>query len=115
MGYIKKIRNICRNSGTWGSPDAVKVGPLHEGPPRIHSRPRNKTGRWAPHLPHGVVARATSATKTKDSGTLWVPLNPEPTVRLPGTPMPGRRPGSVPGANAQNAKEISLPAPAGSS
>ena len=80
-----------------------------------HSRPRHKTGRWAPHLPHGIVAHATSATKAKDSGTLRVPLDPEASFRLPGTPMPGRRPGSVPGANVQNAKEISLPAPAGSS
>ena len=112
----KNNKNIvCRNSGTWGSPDAVKVGPPHEGPPRTHSRPRHKADRWASHLPHGVVAHATPATKTKDSGTLRVPLNPEARVRLPGTPMPGRRPGSVPGTDAQNAKEISLPAPARSS
>ena len=63
----------CRNSGTWGSPDAVKVGPPHVGPPRRHSRSRHKTGRWAPHLPHGVPAHATSTTKAKDSGTRRVP------------------------------------------
>ena len=41
----------CRNSGTWGSPDVVKVGPPHLGPPRRQSRPRHKAGRWPPICP----------------------------------------------------------------
>ena len=105
----------CRNSGTWGSPDAVKVGPPHVGPPRRRSRPRHKTGRWPPHLPHGVPAHAASTTKARDSGTVRGPLDPEAGVEVPGTPTPGRRPGSPPGTNLQCAKRISLPALAGSS
>ena len=84
----------CRNSGTWGSPDAVKVGPSHMGPLRRHSRPRHKTGRWPPHLPHGVPTRAASTSKARNLGTLRAPLDPEDGVEVPGTPTPGRRPGS---------------------
>ena len=112
----KWLKNyICRNSGTWGSPDAVKVGPPHVGPPGRHSRPRHKTGIWAPHLPHGAPAHAASTTKARDSGTLRGPLDPEAGVEVPETPTPGRRPDSFPGTNLQRAMRISLPAPAGSS
>ena len=94
----------CRNSGTWGSPDAVKVGPPHVGPPRRHSRP--------PHLPHSIPTHAASTNKAKNPGTLRGPLDPKAGVEVPGTPTPGRRPGSSPGTNLQRTIKISLPAPA---
>ena len=53
----------------------------------------------APHLPHGASVHATSTTKAKDSGTLRGPLDPEEGMEVPGTPTPGRRPGSTPGTN----------------
>ena len=60
--------------------------------------------------------RAASRTKARDSGTLWGPLDPEAGMEVPGTPTPGRRPSSSPGANLHTrAKRISLPAQAGSS
>ena len=85
------------------------------GPPRRHSRPRHKTGRWDPHLPHGVPTHVASTTKAKDPGTLRGPLDSEAGMEVPATPMPGRRPGSPPVTNLQYAKRISLPALAGSS
>ena len=77
----------CRNSGTWGSPDAVKVGPPL-GPPRRHSRPRHKTGRWAPHLPHGDHTTTASITTAKDRGTPlpWGPPQPGRIRGGPGDP-----------------------------
>ena len=98
--------HVCRNSGTWGSPDAVKVGPPHVGPPRRHSRPRHKTGRCPPHLPHGVRMNTASTTKAKDQRTPRGPLYPEADMEVPGTPAPGRRPGSPPGTSLQRAKRI---------
>ena len=71
-----------------GFPDAVKVGPSHMGPPRRHSRPRHKTGRCPPHLPHGVPTRATSTTKAKDPRTLRGPLDPEAGLEVPGPRRP---------------------------
>ena len=68
-----------------------------------------------PHLPHGIQMDTTSTTKAKDWGTLRGPLNPEEDIDVPGTPPPGRRPGSPPGTNLQRAMKISLPALAGSS
>ena len=67
------------------------------------------------HLPHGIPTHAASANKAKSPGTLWGPLDPEAGVEVPGTPTPGRRPGSFPGTNLQRAMRISLPAPAESS
>ena len=51
-GYRDYARGLLSQQWNMGSPDAVKVGPPHVGPPRRLSRPRHKTGRWAPHLPH---------------------------------------------------------------
>ena len=56
-----------------------------------------------------------STTKAKDLGTPRGPLDPEADMEVPGTPTPGRRPGSPPGTNLQCARRISLPALAGSS
>ena len=56
-----------------------------------------------------------STTKAKDQGTPRGPLNPKEDVEVPGTPAPGRRPGSPPGTNLQRATKISLPALVGSS
>ena len=79
----------CRNSGTWGSTDAVKVGPPPVGPPRRRSRPRFKTGRWAPHLPHHDQTSTASTTTAKDRGTPRGP--PQPGRRRGGPGDPGAR------------------------
>ena len=41
------INSCCRNSGTWGSPNAAKLGPPPVGPPRRRTRQGVKTDRWA--------------------------------------------------------------------
>ena len=99
------LKGICRNSGTWGSPDAVKVDRPHVGPPTRHSRSRHKTGRCPPHLPHGIQMDTASTTKAKDWETLRSPLNPEEDMEVPRTPTPGRRPGSPPGTNLHTREE----------
>ena len=77
----KIFLQFCHNSGTRGSPDAFKVGPPPVGSPRRRTRQGFKTGRWAPHLPHGNQARTASTTTTKGWGTSR------------GHPQPGRRRG----------------------
>ena len=106
-----QIFGMCPNSGTWGSPDAVKLGQPHVGPPRRRSTLRHKIGRWAPHLPHGVPMRAASTNKARDPGTLRGPLDPEADVEVPGNPTPGRRPGSSPGTNLRTREEDRLGSP----
>ena len=74
----------CRSSGTWGSPDAAKVGPT--------SRPTSKTWiqdrRWA--SPSPPQRRWTSSTKTL--GEEWVASGSN---LSPGETPDGRRPGPV--------------------
>ena len=101
----------CRNNGTRGSPDVVKVGPPHVGPPRRRSRPRHKTSRWAPHLSRDDQANTASTTTTTDRGTPWGTLNPAEDMVVPGTPTPGRRPGSPPGTNLHTREEDKFASP----
>ena len=105
----------CRNSGTWGSPDAVKVGPPHVGPPKRFSRPRHKTSRWAPHMPHSVPMCAASTNKARDPGTLRGPLDPEAGMEVPGTRRPAGGQAHPREPTPARVKRISLPALAGSS
>ena len=50
----------------------------------------------------------SSTTKAKGWGTLRGPLDPEAGVEVPGTAMPGRRPGSPLGTNLHMREEDEL-------
>ena len=96
----------CRNSETWGSPDAVKVRPPHLGPPRRHSRPRHKTGRWSP--PSGPRRPDEHGIDNQGKGPGDPPRPPRPGRRHGGPGDPGARqearltPGNQPPAREED-------------
>ena len=77
-----------RNSGTWGSPDAVKVGPPHVGPPRRHSRPRHKTGGWAPICPAATRRTRHRQPRQRTGGPPGPPSTRKKTWRSRGPRRP---------------------------
>ena len=99
----------CHNSGTRGSPDAVKVGPPPVGPPRRQTRQGFNTGRCPPP----ICPTATRQGRHQQSrlGTGWpsrVTLNPADDAEVPGTRTPGRRLGSPPGSSLHTSEEDKL-------
>ena len=80
------------------------------GPPRRHSRPRHKTGRWAPHLPHGVRTNTASTTKAKDRGTLRGPSTQKQTWRS-GVPSARQEDRLTPGNQPPTREEDKLASP----
>ena len=55
--------------------------------------------------------KTASTTEAKDRGTPWGPLDPEADIEVPGTPAPGRRPGSPPGTNPPEKLSVSVRPP----
>ena len=48
--YLLLMHPLCRNSGTWGSSDAAKVGPT-SGPTKKTSKTWTQDRRWATPSP----------------------------------------------------------------
>ena len=64
-----------------------------------------------PHLLRGDQTNTASTTTSKDRGTPGAPLNPKEDVEVPGTPTPGRMPGSPTGTNLHTREEDELASP----